>query len=56
MNKQNVEFFMKKDAVSQKQPYEKPQLSVVMLFADQVLTGCRLTISNGCGTANPVAV
>lgn len=37
----------------QKQPYEKPQLGKVALFADNVLGYCSASISSGCDAVDP---
>lgn len=53
MEKKELNFKQEISAIQQKQPYQKPQICEVQLFADQVLTGCRWSLDpEGC---NPIS-
>ncbi|MCI5166003.1 MAG: hypothetical protein D3903_07875 [Candidatus Electrothrix sp. GM3_4] len=45
-----------KKSTAQKKKYVTPKLESVKLFADSVLTSCRLNPSAGCSTIEPVLV
>jgi hypothetical protein len=43
-------------STAQKKKYVTPKLESVKLFADRVLTSCKLNPSAGCSTLDPVFV